>query len=52
MLLAAQRLADDKGWDQLIVIPLSLAVVVVCFIMMQLAFRASAKNREAEGVSF
>ena len=52
MLLAAQRLADNEGWDQWIVVPLSLAVVLICFILMQLAFRASAKNREAEGVSF
>ena len=52
MLLATQRLADNEGWDQWIVVPLSLAVVLACFILMQLAFRASTRNREAEGVSF
>lgn len=52
MLLAAQRLADNENWDQLIVMPLSIAVILVCFILMQLAFRASAKNRESEGASF
>jgi NADH-quinone oxidoreductase subunit H len=52
MLLAAQRLADDRGWDQWIVVPLSLAVIIVAFMMMQLAFRASDRNREAEGVQF
>ena len=52
MLLSAQRLADDKGWDQWIVVPLSLAVIVIAFAMMQLAFRASDRNREAEGVQF
>jgi hypothetical protein len=52
MLLAAQRLADNENWDQLIVMPLSIAIILVCFIFMQLAFRASAKNRESEGASF
>ena len=52
MLLAAQRLADDKGWDQWVVVPLSLVVIIVAFVMMQLAFRASDRNREAEGVQF
>jgi NADH-quinone oxidoreductase subunit H len=52
MLLAAQRLADNENWDQLIVMPLSIAVILVCFIFMQLAFRASAKNRESEGAAF
>lgn len=52
MLLAAQRLADNENWDQLIVMPLSIAIILVCFIFMQLAFRASAKNRESEGTSF
>ncbi len=52
MLLAAQRLADNENWDQLIVMPLSIAIILVCFIFMQFAFRASAKNRESEGASF
>ena len=52
MLLAEQRLADNENWDQLIVMPLSIAIILVCFIFMQLAFRASAKNRESEGASF
>ena len=52
MLLAAQRLADNENWDQLIVMPLSIAVILVCFIFMQLAFRASSKNRESEGAAF
>ncbi len=52
MLLAAQRLADDRGWDQWLVVPLSLAVIIIAFIMMQLAFRSSDRNREAEGVQF
>ena len=52
MLLAAQRLGDNENWDQLIVMPLSIAVILVCFIFMQLAFRACAKNRESEGAAF
>jgi NADH-quinone oxidoreductase subunit H len=52
MLLAAQRLADNENWDQLIVMPLSIAIILVCFIFMQLAFRASSKNRESEGAAF
>lgn len=52
MLLAAQRLARDKDWNILVVSVISVAVLGGCYSLLQLAFRVSTKQREAEGSMF
>jgi NADH-quinone oxidoreductase subunit H len=52
MLLAAQRLGRDQGWNTIAVTVVSVVVLGICYVLLQLAFSVSAKQREAEGSMF
>jgi NADH-quinone oxidoreductase subunit H len=52
MLLAAQRLGRDQGWNIVAVTVVSVVVLGICYVLLQLAFSVSAKQREAEGSMF
>ena len=52
MLIAAQRLGRDQGWNTLIVTTVSVAVLGSSYALLQAAFKVSAKQREAEGSMF
>ena len=52
MLIAAQRLGRDQGWNTLIVTAVSVAVLGASYALLQAAFKVSAKQREAEGSMF
>ncbi len=52
MLIAAQRLGRDQGWNTLIVTTVSVAVLGTSYALLQAAFKVSAKQREAEGSMF
>jgi hypothetical protein len=52
MLIAAQRLGRDQGWNTLIVTAVSVAVLGASLALLQAAFKVSAKQREAEGSMF
>jgi NADH-quinone oxidoreductase subunit H len=52
MLIAAQRLGRDQGWNTLIVTTVSVAILGVSYGLLQAAFKVSAKQREIEGSMF
>ena len=52
MLIAAQRLGRDQGWNTLIVTTVSVAILGVSYALLQAAFKVSAKQREVEGSMF
>ncbi|MEY4401269.1 MAG: NADH-quinone oxidoreductase subunit [Actinomycetota bacterium] len=52
LLLAAQRLARDQGWNILIVTAVSVVVLGVCYSLMLAAFATSNKTRESQGAQF
>ena len=52
MLIAAQRLGRDQGWNTLIVTTVSVAILGVSYALLQAAFKVSAKQREIEGSMF
>jgi len=52
MLIAAQRLGRDQGWNTLVVTAVSVAVLGASYALLQAAFKVSAKQREAEGSMF
>lgn len=52
MLLAAQRLARHNGWNIIIVTAGSIAVLVICYLLMQAAFAKSARDRSKQGTMF
>jgi NADH-quinone oxidoreductase subunit H len=52
MLLAVQRLGRDLGWNTIMVTAASLAVLGLCFGLMQRAFSVSMKVRKSEGSMF
>jgi NADH-quinone oxidoreductase subunit H len=52
MLIAAQRLGRDQGWNTLIVTAVSVAVLGASYALLQAAFKVSAKQRETEGSMF
>jgi len=52
MLLAAQRVADDNGWNKWVVSLVSVVVLFLCGTLLIAATRVSAKNREREGAMF
>ena len=52
MLIAAQRLGRDQGWNTLIVTTVSVAILGVSYALLQAAFKVSAKQRETEGSMF
>jgi len=52
MLIAAQRLGRDQGWNTFVVTGVSVAVLGTSYALLQAAFKVSAKQREAEGSMF
>jgi len=52
MLLAVQRLARQNGWNIVLVTGGSIAVLVICYLLMQAAFAKSARDRSAQGTMF
>ena len=52
ILLAAQRLARNEGWNIFATTAIAVAVLGVCYVLMQSAFAVSNKTREREGAQF
>ena len=52
MLLAAQRLARQNGWNIIVVTAGSIAVLVICYLLMQAAIAKSARDRSTQGTMF
>ena len=52
MLLAAQRLARQNSWNIILVTAGSIAVLVICYLLMQAAFVKSARDRSTQGTMF
>ena len=52
ILLAAQRLARNEGWNIFVTTAIAVAVLGVCYVLMQAAFAVSNKTREREGAQF
>jgi NADH-quinone oxidoreductase subunit H len=52
MLLAAQRVGRDAGWDQAVVTLSTAIVLIVGYVLLQLAYKVSRDNREKDGASF
>ena len=52
MLLAAQRLARQNGWNIVLVTGASIGVLVICYLLMQAAFAKSARDRSTQGTMF
>ena len=52
MLLAAQLLARQNGWNIVLVTGGSIAVLVICYLLMQAAFAKSARDRSTQGTMF
>ncbi len=52
MLLAAQRVGRDAGWDQIVVTLVTAVVLILGYVLLQLAHRVSRANREKDGASF
>ncbi|MEY3700691.1 MAG: NADH-quinone oxidoreductase subunit NuoH, partial [Actinomycetota bacterium] len=52
MLLAAQRLGKNEGWNTIVVTGASVLVLIICYLLLQRAFSVSNKQREAEGSMF
>jgi NADH-quinone oxidoreductase subunit H len=52
MLIAAQRLGRDQGWNTFVVTGVSVAILGASYVLLQAAFKVSAKQREAEGSMF
>jgi NADH-quinone oxidoreductase subunit H len=52
MLLDAQRVGRDAGWDQAVVTLSTAIVLIVGYVLLQLAYKVSRANREQDGASF
>ena len=52
MLLAAQRVGRDAGWDTMVVTLVTALVLLGGYALLQLAHRVSRANREKDGASF
>ncbi len=52
MLLAAQRVGRNAGWDQAVVTITSAIVLIVAYALLQVAHSVSRRNREKNGASF
>ncbi|CAN5660078.1 NADH-quinone oxidoreductase subunit NuoH [soil metagenome] len=50
LLLVAIRVGSDNGWNPVATIAVGAAVMVACYGLLNLAQRASRRNRELEGV--
>jgi NADH-quinone oxidoreductase subunit H len=52
MLLAAQRVGRNAGWDQIVVTVVSALVLIGGYALLQRAHKVSRANREKDGASF
>nr|MBU6202485.1 NADH-quinone oxidoreductase subunit NuoH [Acidobacteriota bacterium] len=52
MLLAAQRLARNEGWNVFVTTAAAVVALGVCYVLLQAAFTVSNDTREREGVQF
>jgi len=52
LLLAAQRLARDEGWNVFVTTAVAVVVLAGCYMLMQAAFAVSYKTRESQGAQF
>jgi len=52
ILLAAQRLARNEGWNIFVTTAGAVVVLGACYALMQAAFAVSGKTREREGAQF
>jgi len=52
MLLAAQRVGRNAGWDQVVVTLVSALVLIGGYALLQRAHKVSRANREKDGASF
>jgi len=52
LLLAAQRLARDEGWNVFVTTAIAVVVLGGCYVLMQAAFAVSNKTRESQGAQF
>ena len=52
MLLASLRVAQDQGWNRLIVVAIDMVVFLVCAALFTAALRVSSRNRQAEGSAY
>ncbi|MSZ97089.1 MAG: NADH-quinone oxidoreductase subunit NuoH [Actinobacteria bacterium] len=52
MLLAAQRVGREAGWDQIVVTLVTALVLIAGYALLQLAVHVSRANREKNGASF
>jgi len=52
MLLAAQRLGRDQGWNTMLVTLVSVIVLATAYALLEISFRVSSKKRETEGSMF
>jgi NADH-quinone oxidoreductase subunit H len=52
MLLAAQRVGREAGWDQMVVTLVTAIVLILGYVLLQLAHKVSRANREKDGASF
>lgn len=52
ILLAAQRVGRDAGWDQTVVTTATALVLVAGYLLLQAAHKVSRANRERNGASF
>ena len=52
MLLAAQRLARNEGWNIVVTTSVSIVVIGGCWLLLQLGLSRAAKDRAVEGSMF
>jgi NADH-quinone oxidoreductase subunit H len=51
LLLAAQRVGNDRDWNRVAVIAVSVAALYAGYMLMSLALRVAARNRSREGAT-
>jgi NADH-quinone oxidoreductase subunit H len=52
ILLAAQRVGTDAGWDQTVVTVSTALVLIIGYVLLQAAHKVSRNNREKNGASY
>jgi len=52
ILLAAQRVGTDAGWDQTVVTVSTALVLIIGYVLLNAAHKVSRNNREKNGASF
>ena len=52
ILLAAQRVGTDAGWDQTVVTVSTALVLIIGYVLLNTAHKVSRNNREKNGASF